>query len=607
MDGFCLSDPTNPSCSSAAAAYAESSTLASAPPLDAGLSYSSSEDARQLEDLFSASRTAVEASLLAFGAWGRVLLILSKSGSQLAVAAWPSVKRFSIKAAKKFARQKKEAIAVELVALVVFILLWRLVRLFRRRRYISRARAAVRRRLDSFHAGVERRSRALASALPHVGYAAACVVCSRLAERLGLRARLLELMVAALPSLSTGLPAVRTLLGLSSSHPEQQQCLRYWVVWAAAGMCAGLLQAVPFASRIGSACLPLFGRLPILHELPFYFYLWLQLPGRRGLALAFSTIAPEVQRRARVGGALLPALPERVTGALQLVLATALGLERRAAFAEAVHEAGVLAGGLFFLIMPTPIAAVGLLLLALGGPMLRSIEALSEGAGAEGAGGGGGATAAVAASSGAPSPFSAQLRYWLSYAVLCGALRVLQPALRWVPFVTHWQLLAVLWLQLPIFRGATRLLAQLVPPMLRLRAGVRRDASTCLVTDASPARTDAPYHHRLSPASHPDRCLQGATLRRWRESRGQTRSTPRASAARVLHSLRRRLPSSSRWCPPSRPKGKARRLRRREPSLSEGCWLIHTVGSSQAGPGTKTLNDSYFIKTLWRGSRHRVS
>ena len=83
-------------------------------------------------------------------------------------------------------------------------------------------------------------------------------------------------------------------------------------------------------------------------------------------------------------------------------------------------------------------------------------------------------------------------------------LRLLQPALRWVPFVTHWKvlavlwlqvtyflpptsylllltsyllpptshLLAVLWLQLPIIRAATRLAAPalrvLVPPMLQV-------------------------------------------------------------------------------------------------------------------------------------------
>ena len=47
------------------------------------------------------------------------------------------------------------------------------------------------------------------------------------------------------------------------------------------------------------------------------------------------------------------------------------------------------------------------------------------------------------------------------------ALRLLEPALRWVPFATHWQLLAVLWLQLPFFRTVTRLLSYAIPPLFR--------------------------------------------------------------------------------------------------------------------------------------------
>ena len=56
----------------------------------------------------------------------------------------------------------------------------------------------------------------------------------------------------------------------------------------------------------------------------------------------------------------------------------------------------------------------------------------------------------------------AELRYWLAYCTLRFALRVFTPVLAWLPFVTHIQLLLVLWLQLPFFRGAARILGTVV-------------------------------------------------------------------------------------------------------------------------------------------------
>ena len=87
-------------------------------------------------------------------------------------------------------------------------------------------------------------------------------------------------------------------------------------------------------------------------------------------------IAPELQRRAHIASTLLPSIPTRVVTLMQMVLASVLGMERSAAIAEAVHEISVLLWGAAFLLTPTPIATIGLLLLALGGPMLRSIEIL---------------------------------------------------------------------------------------------------------------------------------------------------------------------------------------------------------------------------------------
>ena len=159
-----------------------------------------------------------------------------------------------------------------------------------------------------------------------------------------------------------------------------------------------------------------------------------------------------------------------------MVLAYAIGFERRDALAEAVNDGGILISGCFFLLTPSPIAAVGLLLLALGGPMLRSIDALAASA----------VTPATAA----------QLRYWLTYAAFCGARRVLLPALRWVPFMTHWQLLAVLWLQLPFFRTLTRLLSHLIPPILRQVVGAPAAVEVEEISESS--RPNATYSARLT-------------------------------------------------------------------------------------------------------------
>ena len=128
--------------------------------------------------------------------------------------------------------------------------------------------------------------------------------------------------------------------------------------------------------------------------------------------------------------------------------------------------------------MPTPIAAIGLVLLALGGPMLRSIDAVEPREGVTAAG-------------------PAQLRYWASYAAFCGALSVLEPALRWVPFMTHWKLLAVLWLQLPFFRTATRLLSHAVPPMLRQVARAPAPAPAPPSEAGDTPRPNAVYSTRL--------------------------------------------------------------------------------------------------------------
>lgn len=245
-------------------------------------------------------------------------------------------------------------------------------------------------------------------------------------------------------------------------------------------------------------------------------------------------------------GALLPSVPSSAKASLQLVLATTIGSERSAALADAFREIYVLAAALFFLLTPSPVANVGFLLLSLGHPLLRSIAAIGtgaahravddSGASADDDRGGSALTRRAAAQKGRRRPppsadarsadepaqivtaeaeaasasaVNAQLRYWLCYAMLLAALRVFEPLLRWIPFVTHAKLLFVLWLQLPVLRALTRMASALLPA-LRLVLGLRaRSAeSTPSLTDASDddavaraPRANALYSSRLSQRS----------------------------------------------------------------------------------------------------------
>lgn len=184
-----------------------------------------------------------------------------------------------------------------------------------------------------------------------------------------------------------------------------------------------------------------------------------------------------------------------------MALAAAIGMDRSSALIDAVCEGRLLLVGMVFLLMPSQIAAFGLPLLALGGPILRSINAIGSIEATQARQGskareeaelhGDSQTTITASTS------SAQLRYWVSYAMLWGAVRALAPVLAWVPFVSHLQLLAVLWLQLPIVRAATRLLAPLVP---LLRASRRKGLSDDSFAVRQP-RANALYAPGLSRRS----------------------------------------------------------------------------------------------------------
>ena len=488
-------------------------------------------DVASAEEYVAALQNTVESTSLALSAWGRLLWLLLRPVGNFAVLSWPTVRRYSLAAGRIAAAQSWTAILVELALLAAIAATWRLVTFVRRREYVTRLRAAVDRRRKWFVAGVRRRSQRLAAALPHLCYAAACLLVSRLAGRLGFRPQFLALVLTFEPVLAVGYPATRTLLALGAEPPEQRVWLKYWAVWAGAQLGAGLVLAIPFAGSLlhSSMVTGLLHRwLPFLQELPFCCFLWLQLPGCRGVHSAYDALIPPLMRRTRGAAGVLPAVPPAIKGALAMVLLPVLGYERRNAIGEAMGECGVMLVGLIFILTPTPIARVGLLLLALGNPLMRTVDALdadaeaarpkpAEAGGAAGAlfrhgqalvrGAGAAEADADSAAAARRTACTKQLRYWLSYTLLRGGLWAFQPLLSWVPFMVHIQLLGVLWLQLPFFRAATRVLA-IVLRTLRGggggAAGGDEAAAAAVAAPGSGERTSRPnalYSDRLRMAS----------------------------------------------------------------------------------------------------------
>ena len=353
-------------------------------------------------------------------------------------------------------------IAAAAAALVALLLAWRLVAWLGRRRYIARAsaalggaRCAVRRRYESFLQETRRRSQwlgwLLATSLPHAGYVLGCAAAVRAAERAGVRARLQPLLWGATPLLTTYAPAVRTLLSLNVPA-DTQHWLRFWTVWACA-CCAAelwlqLLGWVPFASQLLGAAVE---RTPLPLEEPlFCALLWLQL-NTSGVGTHYRALAPRLLRRSDQLAALLPTLPAPAMAALSLFIGLMVPAELRRRAADAIAEGGVLLGGLFFMMTPSPVARLGLLHFSLLHPAIASVRALETLQGA---------------TPREPAVLvQGQLRYWMLHAALQACLALLAPLLRWLPLVTHARLVLALWLQLPHLRTTTRLIGYVVGAM----------------------------------------------------------------------------------------------------------------------------------------------
>ena len=205
-----------------------------------------------------------------------------------------------------------------------------------------------------------------------------------------------------------------------------------------------------------------------------------QLP-HTGVRALYALIAPALRLRASRVRAALPALPAPARASISLVAGMLLPAAWREHIGQLISDGGALIGGLLLMMTPSPITRVGLAFFALAHPALGAIELVKSSSADAKPDDSADATGGTGECHADDERRAASLRYWVGYCVLQAALLAFAPMVRWLPFMAHAQLLAVLWLQLPIFRTATAIML----------AVARRQASPIAAAASFPRRTSA--------------------------------------------------------------------------------------------------------------------
>jgi hypothetical protein len=408
-----------------------------------------------------------------------------------------AVRPYARRAAVAFAAQPREVLLVELSVLLLMLLVWRVRIVLRRRRYLARLRQWTSARISRpvatrymrFKDGVRRRSRVVARAMPHAGFALACFVALRALRALGLS----SLLQAGWSPLSwfllTSLPWVRTLLTLRSDgtgeRSVQRDWLRFWVLWSAWHLAAGVLAAIPFASRfVPRVSLD----TPTMAPLVACAAVWVHLP-HDGLEICYGVVGPAIAFRAQRLSDAVPSLPAGLLDKLAMVLRLLTPSGVYTAIMQAAQEGYLLLGVTICMLTPYPLTGLALIYWSLGYPILKSIEVLEM------------PTAHPDMATHAAYASQVQLCYWLLHCALAALLDQL-PWLLWLPFSTHVRMLIAVWLQLPYFRAATMLMLQLTPfgrALLRLTGGSASDNARVLTASGAPA---TPPHASPSAIRH---------------------------------------------------------------------------------------------------------
>jgi len=455
-------------------------------PQLSGPSHCHAVTAPELRQALGVALVQAREATVAWMRLGKLAFFPMSCGAQkLAHALTPYARR----AGAAFAAQRREVLLMELGLFLLLLLAWRVRVLLRRRRYFTRLRAwssarigqPVGRRYTSFKEGVRRRSRIVARAIPHFGFALVCLLLLRAFGALGLDSVLLPAWAPLSWLLLTPVPWIRTLLSLRSDgtgeRSLQRDWLRYWVLWATFRLAAGAIAAIPFASRF----LPTIALdSPAMAPMVACVAAWVHLP-HDGLELGYGLVGPPLAVRAQRLADALPAFPAGILDKLALVLRFVAPSGVYAALMQGAQEGYILFGAAACLLTPYPLTGFALMYWSLCYPILVSIEALEM------------ATASPDAVQEAAYATQVQLRYWLLHCALAAALQQL-PWLLWLPFSTHAQMMLAVWLQLPYFRAASLVMLQLMPvgrALLRVTSGGAAGDTRLLAagSDATPSGT----------------------------------------------------------------------------------------------------------------------
>lgn len=408
-----------------------------------------------------------------------------------------AVRPYARRAAVAFAAQPREVLLMELGVLMLTLLIWRLRIVLRRRRYVARLRQWASARISRpvatrymrFKDGVRRRSRVVARALPHIGFALVCFVALRAQRALGLESLLQPVWSPLSWFLLTPLPWVRTLLTLRSDGTGecnvQRDWLRFWVLWATCHLAVGVLAAIPFASRlVQRVSLDTPARAPLVACAAA----WVHLP-HDGLELCYGVVGPALAFRAQRLSDAVPSLPARLLDTLAMVLRMLTPSGVYTALMQAAQEGYLLLGVMTCMLTPYPLTGLALLYWSLGYPILKSIEVLEM--------------PATSPDMAVQAAYSSQVQlcYWLLHCALAAVIDQL-PWVLWLPFSTHARMLIAVWLQLPYFRAATMLLLQLTPfgrALLRMTGGGPHDGAPLVTVSGAPA---TPTHASPSALRH---------------------------------------------------------------------------------------------------------
>ena len=334
-------------------------------------------------------------------------------------------------------------------ALVLLAALVYLNRLFARRRYLSRLRAACAARWQRASRGLGRRGRAAAALLPHLLFAAcAWALWVPAGDLAAGRPALAALVTVAVPTVAA-IRAERRHGAVAAA--SRRRALELVVAFAS-------LHAVQRAPLVGALARALIARFP---QTLLLFALWAILPladGAAATAAALTSLANANPATAVLGRGGRPAsvLERSLTRMLStpIDVLMLLGVVRRGtkerALAVLTDRGNASLMALPALMTPAMIVRPAALFAGVVLPLHATLAALTTERAFSNRGG---EYAALAAE---------ESRHWLRYwVVLAGALSFKLFAEEWgalyMPLWEHANLLLLMWLQLPYFHGADRL------------------------------------------------------------------------------------------------------------------------------------------------------